>query len=54
MVVFGKWSLWALIILTTLGISVAVAVAGNLVIAVALVAVVVVGAIYNLRANTNL
>jgi len=53
-VVFGKWSLWAVIVLTTLGIAVAVAVAGNLVIAVALVAVVVVGAIYNLRDNTNI
>lgn len=50
---FGKWSLWAVIILTTLGIAVALAVAGNLVIAVALVAIVVVGAIYNLRDNTN-
>jgi hypothetical protein len=50
-VVFGKWSLWALITVTTLGIAVALAVAGNLVIAVA---VVVVGAIYNLRDNTKL
>jgi hypothetical protein len=53
-VIFGKWALWAVIILTTLGIAVALAVAGNLVIAVALVAVVVVGAIYNLRDTTKL
>ena len=54
MVVFGKWSLWAVIILATLGIPVGVAVEGNLVIAVVLVAVVVVGAIYQLRDNPNL
>jgi hypothetical protein len=54
MVVFGKWSLWAVIIVATLGIAVGVAVAGNLVIAVVLVAVVVVGAIYQLRDNPNL
>jgi hypothetical protein len=54
MVVFGKWSLWAVIILATLGIAVALAVAGNLVIAAVLVAIVVVGAIYQLRDNTNL
>lgn len=54
MVVFGKWSLWALIVLTTLAIAVAIAAAGNLVFAVVLVAVVVVGAVYNLRDDTKL
>jgi len=53
MVVFGKWALWGMIILTTLGIAVGLAVAGSLVIAAALVAVVVVGAIYHLRDDTN-
>ncbi|HKH40707.1 MAG TPA: hypothetical protein VKA41_02515 [Solirubrobacterales bacterium] len=54
MVVFGKWSLWAVIILTTIAIAVSIAAAGHLVIAAALVAVVVVGAIYQLRDSTNL
>jgi len=53
-VVFGKWSLWAVIILATLGIAVAVAVAGNIFIAAVLVAVVVLGAIYNLRDSTKI
>jgi len=54
MVVFGKWSLWAVIILTTIAIAVSIAAAGHLVIAAALVAMVVVGAIYQLRDSTNL
>jgi hypothetical protein len=54
MVIFGKWSLWAVIVLTTLAIAVAIAAAGNIVIAAALAAVVVVGAIYNLRDSTKL
>jgi hypothetical protein len=54
MVVFGKWALWAVIGLATLAIAVPLAAAGNFVFAAALVAVVVVGAIYHLRDNTNL
>jgi hypothetical protein len=53
-VVFGKWSLWAAIFLTTLGIAVALVAAGSIVIAAALVAVVVVGGIYYLRDDTKI
>jgi hypothetical protein len=53
-VVFGKWSLWAMIVLITGAFALAIAANGNFVIAAALVVIVVVGAIYNLRGNTNL
>ena len=49
MIVFGKWSLWAMIVLVTLGFAGALVTAGNFVVAAALVAVVVAAAIYNLR-----
>jgi hypothetical protein len=54
MIVFGKWSLWAVIFSGMLLIAMSLVAAGNLVIAAALVAVVIVGAIYNLRDKTNL
>jgi hypothetical protein len=53
-VIFGKWSLWAVIFLATLAIAMSLVVAGNFLIAAALVAVVVVGGIYYLPDPTNL
>ena len=55
MVVFGKWSLWATIVFTTVVIAVSIAIAGNYVIAAALVAVVVVvGAIIDRSDKTKI
>jgi hypothetical protein len=53
MVIFGKWPLWIVIGMLTLVIAVAMAVAGNIVLAAVLVIVVVVGGYYSLRGGTN-
>jgi hypothetical protein len=51
--VFGRWSLWAFISVFTFVIAAALVTAGNFVLAVALVAVVVIGAIYSLRGSAS-
>jgi hypothetical protein len=53
MVVFGRWPLWAVIGMLTVVIAVALAAAGELVLAAALVAVVVIGGIYALRGSSG-
>ena len=49
MIIFGKWPLWLVIAVLTVVIAAALVAAGNIVIAVALVAVVAIGAAYWLR-----
>jgi hypothetical protein len=49
MVVFGRWPLWAFIAVFSFVIAAALVTAGNFVLAAALVALVVIGAIYSLR-----
>jgi hypothetical protein len=51
MIVFGHWPFWATVALLTLVIAGALVTAGNVVIAAALVAIVVIGAFYSLRGD---
>lgn len=49
MVVFGRWPFWAFVAVFTFVIAAALVTTGNFVIGAALVAFVVIGAIYSLR-----
>jgi hypothetical protein len=53
MIVFGKWSLWIVIGVLTLGMAAALAAGGHIVIAAVLAIVVVVGGYYALRGDTS-
>ena len=53
MIVFGWRSFWLFVAVLTFTIAAALVAAGNVILAVALVAIVVIGAIYSLRGRAS-